>query len=492
MSTVLRRLVTVLGFRINKTGIGDYEKSINSLKKNVNQLNLSFNSLKFATRGIFFGNVVLSGVALGVAKTANSLDELSKKTGLTSGKIQALELVSQKFGNSYGEITKTMAGFADKVSKIKDPLLRLNTLQSLMIDKNKKLANVFKQSSDSFKKSMLEASNLTNIFTPKNIADSKEYIKNWAEFRTILDNIRTTIGLSYMPVFNKLTISFKNWYLQNKELIGNLSNILTNVLGKGLMLLGDIFGSVLKPIGSLINYVSKLEKEFGFLQQTMSGVGVIFSYVLPLFLPISRTFKLITVGVIALNDVFEDLIGWTKGIDSVFGLVFGKFEKWQGVLDSFSKSVLSVTNQTMTLFKGLSNINFKFPSFNQNNDKDSNSKLSSNLVSKNSFFKPNKESLNTQFLNQKELSKQSFFNPNREFFTPEPFKPDFISSNFNKNTTKSQNINLSPNFSIKIDNVSVGDNVTADQARSTALNISELIKKELELNFSDLVNNLSI
>jgi hypothetical protein len=488
MSTVLRRLVTVLGFRINKTGIGDYEKSINSLKKNVNQLNLSFNSLKFATRGIFFGNVVLSGVALGVAKTANSLDELSKKTGLTSDKIQALELVSQKFGNSYGEITKTMASFADKVSKIKDPLLRLNTLQSLMIDKNKKLANVFNQSSDSFKKSILEASNLTNIFTPKNIADSKEYIKNWAEFRTILDNLRTTIGLSYMPVFNKLTISFKNWYLQNKELIGNLSNILTNVLGKGLMLLSDVFGSVLKPIGSLINYVSKLEKEFGFLSKTMSGLGVIFSYVLPLFLPISRTFKLITVGVIALNDVFEDLIGWTKGIDSVFGLVFGKFEKWQGVLDSFSKSMLSVKNSTMSFFKDLysfqnidfSKINLSVPTFKQKKD---NSFLNS------SFIAPDKDSINYDF--NKNI-KKSFFSPNREPFTPEPFRPDFISSNLNRNTTKSQNINLSPNFSIKIDNVSVGDNVTADQARSTALNISELIKKELELNFSDLVNNLNI
>lgn len=491
MSTVLRRLVTVLGFRINKTGLGDYEKSINSLKKNVNQLNLSFNSLKFATRGIFFGNVVLSGVALGVAKTANSLDELSKKTGLTSDKIQALELVSQKFGNSYGEITKTMAGFADKVSKIKDPLLRLNTLQSLMIDKNKKLTNVFKQSSDSFKKSMLEASSLTNVFTPKNIADSKEYIKNWAEFRTILDNLRTTIGLSYMPVFNKLTISFKNWYLQNKELIGNLSNILTNVLGKGLMLLGDIFGSILKPIGSLINYVSKLEKEFGFLQKTMSDLGVIFSYALPFFLPISRTFKLITVGVIALNDVFEDLIGWTKGIDSVFGLVFGKFEKWQGVLDNFTKSMLSVKNSTMSFFKDLysfqnidfNKINFKNPFFKQNKD---NSNLNSN--SNSSLFSPNQDLMNS--LNNN--AKKSFFSSNRERFTPEPFKPDFTSSNFNKNTTKSQNINLSPNFSIKIDNVSVGDNVTADQARSTALNISELIKKELELNFSDLVNNLSI
>lgn len=487
MSTVLRRLVTVLGFRINKTGLGDYEKSINSLKKNVNQLNLSFNGLKFATRGIFFGNVVLSGVALGVAKTANSLDELSKKTGLTSGKIQALELVSQKFGNSYGEITKTMAGFADKISKIKDPLLRLNTLQSLMIDKNKKLANVFKQSSDSFKKSMLEASSLTNIFTPKNIADSKEYIKNWAEFRTILDNLRTTIGLSYMPVFNKLTISFKNWYLQNKELIGNLSNILTNVLGKGLMLLGDIFGSVLKPIGSLINYVSKLEKEFGFLRDTMSGVGVIFSYVLPLFLPISRTFKLITIGVIALNDVFEDLIGWTKGVDSAFGLLFGKFEKWRGVLDGFSEPIKSLLKPTLDLFKILNHPNFKPPSFTQNNDKDSKLKLSSNLNSDLSFFKSD-----TDFSNQKQISKQSFFSSNRELFKPEPFKPDFISSSLNKNTTKSQNINLSPNFSIKIDNISVGDNVSADQARSTALNISELIKKELELNFSDLVNNLSI
>ena len=33
MSTVLRRLVTVLGFRINKTGLGDYEKSKIQLKK---------------------------------------------------------------------------------------------------------------------------------------------------------------------------------------------------------------------------------------------------------------------------------------------------------------------------------------------------------------------------------------------------------------------------------------------------------------------------
>ena len=130
MSTVFRRLVTVLGFRINKTGIGDYEKSINSLKKNVYQLDLSFRNLKFAMRGVVFGNVVLSGVALGVAKTVTSLDELSNKVGLSIRNIKALELVSQKTGNSYGELTKTMSSFADKVSKIQNPIIRLNTLQS--------------------------------------------------------------------------------------------------------------------------------------------------------------------------------------------------------------------------------------------------------------------------------------------------------------------------------------------------------------------------
>ena len=118
------------------------------------------------------------------------------------------------------------------------------------------------------------------------------------------------------------------------------------------MFLGGVVGSVLKPIGSVINYVSNLEKKFGFLSKTMSDLGIVFSYVLPVFLPISKTFKVITVGIIALNDAFEDLIGWTKGIDSVFGLVFGKFEKWQGVLDGFSKSAMSVVK----VFSSLNNL----------------------------------------------------------------------------------------------------------------------------------------
>ena len=460
MSTVLRRLVTVLGFRINKTGLGDYEKSINSLKKNVYQLDLSFRNLKFAMRGVVFGNVVLSGVALGVAKTVTSLDELSNKVGLSIGNIKALELVSQKTGNSYGELTKTMSSFADKVSKIQNPIIRLNTLQSLMIEKNKKLANVFNQSTDGFKKSIAEVSSLTNVFTQKNIEDSKQYIRNWSEFRTILDEVRNQIGLSYMPVFNELTTKFKGWYLENKEFIKNISTVLSTVLGKSLMILGDIVGSIIYPFKVMTNLLFEVDKIWGTFTKTIDGLALGFQYLLPAILPVSRLVKVLSFSFLFLSDVIKDITGWMNGLDSVSEKFFGK---WENYTKSFSNFSSSLKDSTKSLMNTLSNLSAKdlFPS------------LSDKEVKINSIVS----------------------NVDKKFTNPSLTSPSF----FNKNNLGSRNdaksVNVAPSFSIKIENISVGDNVSSSQAESTALKISEMISKEVDtsfkLMFSDLTNNVT-
>jgi hypothetical protein len=479
MSTVLRRLVTVLGFRINKTGLGDYEKSINSIKKNVNQLNLSFNSLKFATRGIFFGNVVLSGVALGVAKTAKSLDDLSEKVGVGIGDIQALELMSQKLGNSYGEITKTMSGFAEQVSHIRNPVLRLNTLQSLMVDKNKKLANVFNQSSESFKKLVAESSSLVNVFSKKNIQDSKEYIKSWAEFRIILDNIRTDIGLSYMPLFNELSLKFKNWYLENRQSIKTFSTIITSVLGKSLDFLSGILGSILTPIGKAISFLTEFDDKTNILSKTISALGGVLNYTFPLFLPFSKTIKIISVAFVGLNAVIQDFLGWVDGIDSVFGTVFGK---WESVLNGFTNSLSAVKNSLKGFWQAINPTKtiqeFFTPKLPELNLKKTSSIFSKNINSEMPSF--DKVVFDTPNFNNSS-SKISGFN---EFGLR-------ASNQIKTNAKGSKNVSLNPNFSIRIDNISIADNMNYDQAKSTALNISEIIKKELELTFSDFVNNLT-
>lgn len=459
MSTVFRRLVTVLGFRINKTGIGDYEKSINSLKKNVYQLDLSFRNLKFAMRGVVFGNVVLSGVALGVAKTVTSLDELSNKVGLSIGNIKALELVSQKTGNSYGELTKTMSSFADKVSKIQNPIIRLNTLQSLMIEKNKKFASVFNQSTDGFKKSIAEVSSLTNVFTQKNIEDSKQYIRNWSEFRTILDEVRNQIGLSYMPVFNQLTTRFKGWYLENKEFIKNISTVLSTVLGKSLMILSDIVSSIISPFKTITNLLFEVNKVSGVFSKSLEVLTIGFQYLLPAMLPISRLAKVLSVSFLFLSDVIKDIGGWISGLDSVSEKFFGK---WENYTKSFSNFSSSLKDATKSFMKTASEFSF------------------AGLFD----FK------------DKEVKINSVVNKiDKSFTNPDSIRPSF----YNKNNSGSRNdvksLNVAPSFSIKIENISVGDNVSSSQAESTAMKISEMISKEVDtsfkLMFSDLINNVT-
>lgn len=459
MSTVLRRLVTVLGFRINKTGIGDYEKSINSLKKNVYQLDLSFRNLKFAMRGVVFGNVVLSGVALGVAKTVTSLDELSKKVGLSIGNIKALELVSQKTGNSYGELTKTMSGFADKVSKIQNPIIRLNTLQSLMIEKNKKLANVFNQSTNGFKKSIAEVSNLTNVFTQKNIEDSKQYIRNWSEFRTILDEVRNQIGLSYMPVFNELTTKFKGWYLENKEFIKNISTVLSTVLGKSLMILGDIVGSIISPFKTMINLLFEVDKISGVFSKSLEGITIGFQYLLPAILPVSRLVKALSISFLFLSDVIKDITGWMSGLDSVSEKFFGKWENYTKSFSNFSSSLKDATKSFM--------------------------KTASEFSVAGLFDFKDKE-VKIKTIND---------NVDKKFTNPSLTSPSFYNKNNSSSRNDAKNVNVAPSFSIKIENISVGDNVSSSQAESTALKISEMISKEVDtsfkLMFSDLTNNVT-
>lgn len=453
MSTALRRLVTVLGFRINKTGLGDYEKSINSLKKNVNQLSLSFNNLKFATRGIFFGNVVLSGVALGVAKTAKSLDDLSQKVGLSVGSIQILEASSQKLGNSYGEITKTMSSFADKVSNIKNPILRLNTLQSLMIEKNKKLSDVFNLTSESFKKLNAESAQLVNVFSQKNIQDSKEYIKSWSEFRLILDNIRTDIGLAYMPMFNELSLKFKNWYLENRDTIKGFSIAITSILGKSLQFLSQVFETVLNPIRFLIRNIISLEENFKIFSKTLDGVGMVFSYVYPLFLPFGSTVKILSTAFVFLNTVIEDFVGWMNGVDSVFGSVFGS---WNNTLDKFNNSLKNTNNLlNNVLLKPFNNI----------------------IEPVNGLYKVYK---------QNKIKVESSTNDS----IPSIITPNFSSSNQLNKIDKNKNINLTPSYSIKIDNISVGSNISFDQAKSFGDDIGNIIKDKIEFIFLDMVNNL--
>lgn len=461
MSSVLRRLVTVLGFRVNKTGLGDYEKSINSLRKNVFQLQLSFNSLKFAARGALFGNVVTSAVGLSVAKTANGLNDLSKKTGLSIQSLQALDLMSLKLGNSAGEVTKTFSGLSAQISKIQNPIQRLTTLQNLAIEKNKNLRSVFNQTGEAFQKQEREARVLTSFFSEQDLANSKKYIESWGEFRTILDNIRTDIGKSYMPAFNSLTSSFKNWYLENRMFIKQLSGALTSGLSFGLEIVGKSVNNLIGPITKLFSFFAESPL---FLKKASEGIqilGTSFSYLYPLLLPVSRTLKVILLSITAISKVIEDFKGWSSGMQSVFGEFFGSFDLYAEKLQSLKKT-------------------FWLPSY--------------------------LEDLRRQKAQDEEkiLKREQVVLTDEEWDARNPLEDwlDFIGSkkeqflpSFNLNPApgleSNKNVVVNPTFSFKIDNINLSSN-SKEEAKKAAENIVSIVRKEIDFSFSELVNNLKL
>jgi hypothetical protein len=391
-----RELVTTLSFNLKDDKLKDFEKRIVDLKQNI----IGFKNVMLgAITGIVTASTGLTAFAVNTAKNIKSTEGLAEQTGIASRAIQELELVAQNAGLKVGELSNSFAVFGKVVSKasssgkldeftelgirlkdskglIKDNLtlykeaaVKINMISDsakrtdlsykLFGNSSLELSKVMGQSEESLKKQREEVRQLAYITNAQGIKTTNEFLKSWSEFKIIIDNVRKSLAVKFMPVFIKVSEQFKEWFKANKEVINQGLDRFINILSNSIDILLKTIKILMVPVNGVINL-------FGGLENTVTILGSVLAFTLAprIYTAISAfkalsailltnplTITLAAIG-FAVGGVVNDFLGWKNGNDSVLGDIFGSWEEaypklkviWESIYSSFETIFSKIYN----------------------------------------------------------------------------------------------------------------------------------------------------
>ena len=284
--SVVRELVTVLGFEVDEAKIGRYEKAIRVVKQRVRAATIATGvftgAVAFVTRQIAkegeeifrtAQRLKMSSDALQewrfAAKSSNvavatfnaSLDSFSRRVGLasrgTGPAVEALARLRIQVRESNGEI------------KDMDELL-LETFHALEgfeegFKRNQLAADLFNMSGqamnqmlangvDGLMKMRQRAHELGGVMTKDLTEQSVKTVQAWTDFMFIIKGVRNVLAIELLPAMSKTLQSWGSWIKDNKELIALLGKVLLGVLALRIpmALLGAKMSIVLAGVGALL------------------------------------------------------------------------------------------------------------------------------------------------------------------------------------------------------------------------------------------------
>lgn len=417
---ILRELVAKLGFQIDSTKLNEFEKSIDKVHVKLKNFSETASKVQGVVSTIAKVASVTAGaitaLSVSVANSikdaaqqaeqlnvnVNTLRELENAAQNTGVKVGALSESFIKFSKYVGEarnsavgttkelrnlgvslfsgngskknITEVYAEASRKILALKDANKQVAYSQKLFGTTSLELVKFMGQSSEALTKQREEVRALTYELDSNAIKASSEFITAWSNFKTIIDNVKTSLGVKFLPVLTKALNGFKEWFKVNKLIINSGLTTAVNVLviafkalyfaAKGIY---TVISTLLTPVTKLVEFLGGLEKAIAIVG---SGLAVILlpeiATLVTLFASVTKavwafTASLlanpvtwITAGLLALSVavglLLEDFYQFATGNISVIGTVLSS---WAGFEVKFKDIVKSVKSFFVNTFESM-------------------------------------------------------------------------------------------------------------------------------------------
>lgn len=348
---IVRKLFTLLGFKTDKKGFRDANKSIDKIKQTL-----------IRVAGLLVaGKVVksIAGIATETAKLADEVSKIADKLGVGTDALQEFrfaaqltgvttrtaDLALQRFTRRSAEAAKGTGEAKDALKelgvRLKDSQGNLRPISELLGDvaeglKNAKtqgdrlrlsfklfdsegaaLVNTLKGGRDAFNAMAEEARATGGIFDEELIRASVEFTDQQLKMRLVLRGVKNVIAKELLPFMIRATNRTINWVKANRQLIR--SNLVKFIQRTAIAI-----RRLLRSMRRLFDAFNELPKASRLFIGVAAAVGV-----LALIMSSPIGLMLLFIGLVAL--IIEDFETWEEGGDSLFGRISFWLENLTGL-----------------------------------------------------------------------------------------------------------------------------------------------------------------
>lgn len=360
---IVRQLVTKLGFDSKEA-----EKNIKSIDKKTMSLK---DSLKSVTIAMTAWRASLFAIAKNTADYTDTLQKMADRMGFSVEMIESMRYSAQLAGiavaaidNSltflninlgkardgvgiFGEVFKSLGvdvvsaqgrlkktdqvlyEVIDALGKIDDAAIRSGRAMLLFGRSGKDMGALWGQGLEEIKKQREELLSLDGIVSENTIKESVNFQDNMLRATTIIKGLKREIGGGLLPVMNKLLVSFKDWYIQNRILIRQNLNSFINETRQNLMNAADNVKVLLEIANKIVNFLfGDWGRAWRFAKSAMIAF-IATKGVIEFFKILNSTVKTnaFFLFVLAFSSFVDDWDAWSKGAPSVLGDIFGPYDK---------------------------------------------------------------------------------------------------------------------------------------------------------------------
>jgi hypothetical protein len=319
---IVRELITKLGFITDQKKIDDFDKRVASLK----------GSLRFLAKAAAITGGAISAIAVSTAKAGDEIAKTSRRLGINTDALQewrfaadragvgasTFDMAMQRFGRRAAEAAKGQGEARDALAEMGIQLTDVNgelrdadallteslialSKQEKAWDRNRLAMKLFdsegvrmvqlaEEGADGIERLRSTLRARGGVIDPETIKRSEEFNDSWTDLKATLAGVRNILGKDLLPIFTEAFDAIGKWIAANRTLIVVLAKVAVG------------FGILVTVIAAAKVAVTGLALAWLLLNSQL------------LLVP------LLILGVIAaLALIVDDIVGFTKGKDSVFG-----------------------------------------------------------------------------------------------------------------------------------------------------------------------------
>lgn len=380
---IVRKLFTLIGFKTDKKGFRDADRSLRQIKQT---------ALRVAAI-LVAGKVVksIAGIATETAKLGDEVSKIADKLGvstdalqefrfaaqLTGVPIRTADLALQRFTRRTAEaaqgegeakaalkelgvqlvdtegklrpVSDLLADAAEGLKNAKTQGDRLRLSFKLFDSEGAALVNTLKGGRDAFNAMAEEARATGGIFDKDLIRASVEFTDQQTKMKLVLQGVKNIIAKELLPFMIRMTNRIIGWVKANRELLrGKIVEFIQRTLLMGRRLM--------RFFGRLFDAFNELPKASKLILGVAAAVAV-----LAVIMQSPVAMLLIIVALVAL--LIDDFETWEEGGDSLFGRFAFWLDNLTGVWAVLRDQGLLWFNTMKFVFDSLVNIVGSFVQF---------------------------------------------------------------------------------------------------------------------------------
>lgn len=388
---IIEELLVKLGFFSDLKGLESFKASVVGTKKQITSFIAGVEAAGLAVSAFFAHS--LEGIdqqarfAQQVGVSIQQLQQLQYAANISGGTTDDLNASMKGLSKSIFEASEgaggavevfgrlgvaTMANghLRDTVAVFKDLADKIKTLPSAeqqdfaqKVGISNTTLLLLQQGSAGIAKLSSEANKL-GLYSDQDAKKAEVYAESWRSLVQVFTVLKNQLALGLAPVFTDIIKSLTEWLTVNKEFIIQDISIFLKVVIEVMKIFFTVLGDIIHVTDSTVEALGGFKN---ILELIASSAGIYALINLPkILVAISNGYRaaaawaaafdfaafgaviLLTVGIIALGVLVQDLWVWFEGGNSVLGRIIGNFSKFKSGLKDIYHALVDTFVEAIT------------------------------------------------------------------------------------------------------------------------------------------------